>query len=98
MKNRFNYKIYFGIFLTIVIVFFITIFLYEGVKMGTSDYGSFGNSVILNLADLFQFPFNKIVKSSTDIVYFLGILINIAIYTMIICLISRLLLRRARKE
>jgi hypothetical protein len=98
MSYKFNYKIYIAIFLILLVILSITVFLYEGVKMEISDYGSFGNSLILSLAELFQFPFNTIVNPSSDVVYFIGVFINIGIYSMIIYFVSRLLLKRTRRE
>lgn len=66
--------------------------------MGTSDYGSIGNLLILGLANIFQFPFNTVVKSSSDSIYFLGIFVNIAIYSILIYYISRVILKQIKKS
>ncbi len=97
MKGRFNYKIYGAIFLTIALAFFAIIFFYEGVKLGTSDFGQFGNMLILGLADLFQFPINTLVKPSSGTFYFLGIFFNIAIYALILYLMSKVILKFIKK-
>lgn len=97
IKNGFNYEVYAGIFLLIVVVFVIIMFCYEGIRKGTADYGPFGNSVFLGLADMFQFPFNTVVQPSSDAIYLLGILVNIAIYTAFTYFLTKFFLKSIRR-
>ncbi|MEO9512635.1 MAG: hypothetical protein ABJN84_09730 [Flavobacteriaceae bacterium] len=98
IDRKINFKIYAGIFLIITIMFFITIFFYDGIRMGTTDYGTIVNSIVLGLAGLLQFPFNTIVKPSSDSIYFLGIFINIAIYTFLIYYALKFVLIKMKKN
>ncbi|MCF1192034.1 hypothetical protein LRR18_10610 [Mangrovimonas sp. AS39] len=65
--------------------------------METADFGTMGNSLILALANIFQFPFNTIVKPTSDIIFFIGLLFNIAIYATIIYFLLVELLKQIRK-
>ena len=98
MIKKINFKIYIGIFLILFVLSFINALLYDGVKMGTADFGIIGNSIIITSAYIFLFPFNTIVKPSSDIIFFIGLLFNIAIYTTLTYCLLVALFKRIRKN
>lgn len=96
MLKKINFNIYIGIYLILFVLSFITALMYDAVKMETADFGTIGNSLILALANIFQFPFNTIVKPTSDIIFFIGLLFNIAIYAVLIYFILMELFKRVR--
>jgi hypothetical protein len=98
MKNKYNISIHIAVFLILLILYFFIGLLYEGIMLETSDHGSILNSVIIGITELLYFPFNTIFNPSSDLMYFLGIFINLNIYTVLICILSRKLLNTIRKN
>ena len=98
MKGKFNFMVYFALYLIVFVICFVTMLLYEGIKMETSDYGSIGNFVILGLAEILQFPFLIIVRPSSDLVFFLCQFLNLAFYTGLIYFVLKVILKRMRRD
>jgi hypothetical protein len=98
MIKRINFKIFLGSYFVLFVLFLINVFLYEQIRMETADFGIIVNSLILGLTSVFQFPFNAIMQPSLDIVFFIGLLINIAIYTMTIYFFTKALLNYIKRN
>ncbi len=96
MKNMYNLPVHIAIFFILLILYFIIELLYEGIMLGTSNYGKTLNTIIIGVAEFFYFPFNTIFNSSSDIIYFLGIFINLNIYTAIIYFLTKTFLRKIK--
>ena len=64
--------------------------------METSSYGKTLDMIIIGIAELFYFPFNTIFNPSSDIIYFIGIFINLNIYTVIIYFLTKTFLRKLK--
>ena len=93
MKIRFNFKVFTSIFLLTLLLYYIMIFMYEGIKIDNFDYGKIGNMIVLNLAGVFQFPVNTLI-TTPKISYLTGTIINIFLYTCLLYIIISFLLNK----
>lgn len=93
-KNNYKISLHIAIFFILLILYFIIGLLYEGIMLGTFNYGEIMDTIIIGITKMFYFPFNTIFKPSSDIVYFIGIFINLNLYSTIIYFLIKTLLRK----
>ena len=96
MKNKYNLPVHIAILFILLILYFIIGLLYESIMLETSNYGKALNMIIIGIAELFYFPFNTIFNPSSDMIYFIGIFINLNIYTAIIYFLTKTFLRKLK--
>jgi hypothetical protein len=98
LKGSYHISLHAAVFLLLLLLFFINALLYEGIMMGTINFGSLLDSMIIGLAALFHFPFNTIFKPSSDVLYFLGLFINLNLYAFLIYRVTKGLFNWLRKK
>jgi hypothetical protein len=96
-KHKLNFPVYIAIFLLVFLLYVGVIGLYEGMMKSSSNYGVILSPLIISLANLMQFPSNIFIKPiSSDLLFFLGIFINLNFFTILIYIIARKILKRIR--
>ncbi len=97
VKRRCNVLAYLAILSVLFLIYLSVIALYETIKESGSDYGRIGNFFILNLAEIFQFP-SRLFLTSEDNFYFLGVLIDLCVYSVIIYFMIKSIFRIVKKK
>lgn len=96
-KNRFNILVYAIIFIIILALFFLNAIMYEGIMQETSDYGSILNSIVISLANLFQFPSSIVLSSKSNISFLLIMFVNLNFYTIVIYFLRKKIISNKRE-
>ena len=79
-----------------IVIFFFSSYAVDRIKMGSTDYGNLGNGIIETVAMLFHFPTNILFEPSSGYVILIGVLINIALYSLLLYYLIKFVLNRIR--
>lgn len=93
MKSNFNILIYLGIFIVLLLLFFLNGMVYEEMMKGTLNFGSIMKEIIGGLANLFHFPANIFISPTSDLPFLFLLFINLNFYTILIFCIRKVVLR-----